>query len=70
MSKSDTERLDDLEILVAHQSRTIDELSDVVARQGETISDLRRKLEVLVRRFAETEQRIRDAIPVDKPPHW
>lgn len=70
MTKSDTERMDDLEILVAHQAQMLDEMSDVVARQGETISDLRRKLDVLARRFAETEQRLRDVIPVDKPPHW
>lgn len=70
MTKSEGERLDDLEILVAHQARMLDEMSDVVARQGETISDLRRKLDVLARRFVEAEQRLRDVIPVDKPPHW
>ena len=70
MTKSESERLDDLEILVAHQARMLDEMSDVVARQGETISDLRRKLDVLARRFVEAEQRLRDVIPVDKPPHW
>ncbi|RKF07245.1 SlyX family protein [Oceaniradius stylonematis] len=70
MAKTDTERLDDLEILAAHQAQMIDDLNEVVVSQGEVIADLRRKLEVLARRFSEAEERMREAVPVDKPPHW
>ena len=70
MAKSETERLDDLEILVAHQAQMLDELNDVVTSQADIISDLRRRLDVLTRRFAEAEVMIHDAFPVDKPPHW
>ncbi|MEL6437040.1 MAG: SlyX family protein [Pseudomonadota bacterium] len=68
--KTDGERVEDLEVLVAHQARTIDELSDVVASHGDVISDLRRKIDVLTRRTAEAESRLSDIVPVDKPPHW
>lgn len=70
MTKTETQRLDDLEILAAHQARTIDELNEVVTAQGEVIGDLRRKLDVLARRLAEAEARMRDPVPSDKPPHW
>ncbi|MEM1376978.1 MAG: SlyX family protein [Pseudomonadota bacterium] len=68
--KTADERLDDLEILVAHQSQTIDELNEVVTAQADVIADLRRKLDVLTRRTAETENQIRELTPIDKPPHW
>lgn len=70
MAKSDRERLDDLEILAAHQAQMLDDLNDVVIAQGEVIADLRRKLDVLARRVSETEERVRGTVPVDKPPHW
>lgn len=70
MSKSEADRLDDLEILVSHQANMIDELNEVVVAQGDVIADLRRKLDVLTRRFVETESRLKDDIPIDKPPHW
>ena len=70
MAKTETERLDDLEILAAHQAQLLEELNDVVSAQGEVIADLRRKLEVISRRLAEAEQRLAEAAPVDKPPHW
>ncbi|MEL6919825.1 MAG: SlyX family protein [Pseudomonadota bacterium] len=70
VAKTVDERLDDLEILVAHQAQTIDELNEVLTAQADVIADLRRKLDVLTRRTAETESQIRDITPIDKPPHW
>ena len=70
MAKSDSERLDDLEILASHQAEMIDDLNEVIVSQGEVIADLRRKLEALARRFAKAEERWREAVPIDKPPHW
>lgn len=70
MSKSDAERLDDLEILAAHQVRTIDDLNEVVVEQGRIIAELRRRLDVLTKRFAETEAQLAEMAPAQKPPHW
>lgn len=63
-------RIVDLEMLVAHQQKTIDDLNEVVTGQGRMIADLRRKLETLTTRFLSVEEQLRDAPPVDKPPHW
>ena len=68
--KSAEERLDDLEIAVAHQANIIEELSSVIAEHSETIAELKRKLDILNRRTAVTEMQIRDITPVEKPPHW
>lgn len=70
MSKSDAERLDDLEILAAHQSRLIDELNDVIIEQGRIISDLRRRMEATTSRMQELEDNLGPDVPVDRPPHW
>ena len=70
MAKTDSERLDDLEVLAAHQAQMLDDLNEVVIAQGDVIADLRRKLDVLARRFAGLEEQMRGAVPVDKPPHW
>ena len=68
--KTAQERLEELEIAVAHQSRTIEELNAVVAAHSETITELQRRLDALNRRAAVTEMQIRDIAPIDKPPHW
>jgi len=70
MTKSENERLDDIEILVAHQSRMIDDLNDVILSQNETIGELRRRLDRLMRQVEELGDTMRSDIPVDKPPHW
>ena len=70
MAKTDSERLDDLEVLAAHQAQMLDDLNEVVIAQGDVIADLRRKLDALARRFATLEEQVRGAAPVDKPPHW
>ncbi|MEO0543291.1 MAG: SlyX family protein [Pseudomonadota bacterium] len=68
--KSAEERLDDLEIALAHQANIIEELNSVIAEHSETIAELKRKLDILNRRTAVTEMQIRDITPVEKPPHW
>lgn len=70
MSKTDTERLEDLEILAAHQSQMIDDLNEVVIEQGKVIGELRRKLEALSGRFSSLEDQMDGDVPIDKPPHW
>lgn len=67
-TKSDGERLDDLEILSAHQARQIEDLNEVVTRQAGELDMLRRKLTVMVQRLAEMESNPPPA--GEKPPHW
>ena len=68
--KTAQERLEDLEIAIAHQSKTIEELNAVVAVHSETITELQRRIDALNRRAAVTEMQISDISPIDKPPHW
>ena len=70
MTKSDAERIIDLERIVAEQDHTIAELSDEVAEQWKVIDGLRRKLDMLTDRFLELEEQRAPDIPVTKPPHW
>lgn len=70
MAKSDGDRLDELEILAAHQARTIEDLNETVVRQGKEIDRLERLVEALVERFRAVEERVQPDIPVTKPPHW
>jgi SlyX protein len=61
-------RLDELEIRVAHQDRTIGELNDVISAQWKKIDGLERML----RRLDEELQGMAgdEAPPVQKPPHY
>lgn len=70
MAKSDPARLDELEIIVAHQARTIEDLNETVIRQGREIERLERLTEAMVKRFQAVEEQVLPEIPVTKPPHW
>lgn len=70
MAKNDADRLDELEILAAHQVRVIEDLNETVIRQGKDIDRLERLVEALVERFRAIEDRVQSDIPVTKPPHW
>jgi SlyX protein len=70
MAKSDSDRLDELEIIVAHQAHTIEDLNETVIRQGREIDRLERLVEALVRRFQTLEEQVSPDVPVTKPPHW
>jgi SlyX protein len=66
---SNTEkRLDDLEMRLAHQDKTITELNDVITAQWKAIDTLERKL----RRMNEELEAVQatEAPPVQKPPHY
>lgn len=66
-----SERLTQLEELVAHLSRSLEELSDVVARQEREIAGLTRRIGLLLEREAEREAE-GGSIPLadQRPPHW
>ena len=67
---SESERIDELEIIAAHQSRQIEDLSDTIAEQWKTIEDLRRQLTRLTDRFAALETEAEAPPETAKPPHW
>lgn len=69
MTASDT-RITELEILVAHQVRTIDELSAMVAEQWKVIDAMRMKLDTLSERFMAVEDNALGRPEITKPPHW
>jgi len=70
MARSDADRLDELEILAAHQARIIEDLNETVIRQGKEIDRLERLVEALVERFRTVEEHVQPDIPVSRPPHW
>lgn len=60
-------RLDELEMRVAHQDKTISDLNDVITAQWKVIE----KLERQVRRLDEEVQALDQGdTPVTKPPHY
>lgn len=70
MGKSDDARLEDLEILAAHQAQMIDDLNEVIIEQGKAITEMRRRLDSLGNRFSSLEDQMDSTVPIDKPPHW
>ncbi len=67
---SESDRMTRLEILAAEQEKTIEELSEQVALQWKEIEGLRKRLDVVVNRMAEVEERTAPDVPVTRPPHW
>jgi len=61
-------RLDKLEMLVAHQERTIEDLQKVIADQWTEIERLTRKLATLGNRVEAVEERADAPTPVEPPP--
>lgn len=70
MTKSDPERLTDLEIIVAEQERTIAELSSELAEQWKTVEMLRKTLDRLTDRLHSLEEQTAPDVAVTRPPHW
>lgn len=70
MDRSEKTRLDDLEILAAHQSQMLDDINEIVVEQGKIIAEMRRKLEALTGRMEDMESEASASAPTQKPPHW
>ncbi len=64
------DRIAKLEMLAAEQDHTIDELSQVIARQWSEIDGLKKKLEMMTKRFAALEEQALPETPVTRPPHY
>lgn len=69
MSEKLEERVVDLEIQLAHQTKTVEELSDMVSNQWDIIDRMKRKLKMLEDAMVELED---NAGPPanQKPPHY
>ena len=66
------ERITQLEMQTAHQTRILEELNDVVTQHGREIDILTRRLRVVMERLAEHDLATGDTAPWadQKPPHW
>jgi SlyX protein len=62
------ERIDDLEIRIAHQDRVIEDLNQAVVEQWKLIDDLSRRIAALVDRLATLEHVTRTIAPPEPPP--
>ncbi|MEC5325149.1 MULTISPECIES: SlyX family protein [unclassified Aurantimonas] len=65
-----SERIQDLEIMVAHQAQTIEELSEELRRAFETIERMQRSLKSLGHRFDTLEEVATPGPENTKPPHY
>ncbi|WP_157967661.1 SlyX family protein [Cohaesibacter intestini] len=69
MSNPLEERVVDLEIQLAHQTKTVEDLSDMVSRQWDMIDRLTRKMKFLQEAVVELEDNV--GPPANqKPPHY
>ncbi len=64
------QRLQSLEELVAHQTKTIDEMSAEMANQGEQLRRMQKKLDAMADRFMALEDTVTPAAESARPPHW
>jgi len=66
------DRVTKLEVHVANQGRMLDDLNEVVARQSKEIDVLTRRLRMVMERLAEHDLATGDSVPLadQKPPHW
>ncbi|TYC62332.1 SlyX family protein [Rhodobacterales bacterium] len=70
MADDQEDRLEQLEIDLAHASRTIDELNGVVVDQGKQIDKLTRLLTQMTDQVEELMDNVLPAHQVEKPPHY
>jgi SlyX protein len=66
----ETNRLTQLEEIIAHQTKTIEELSDQLAEQWRVVEQTRAKLDRLTERFLSLEEQSLDAPAITRPPHY
>lgn len=69
---TDSDRLTNLEITLAHLERQVEELSDLVRDQADAIDRLVARTRVLATRLAAAESALPDDTPDpdQPPPHW
>lgn len=62
------QRVDELEIRIAHQDRTVEELNEALAEQWRAVDELTRKLALLEHRLLSLEQSSNAAPSAEPPP--
>ncbi|HWU48536.1 MAG TPA: SlyX family protein [Asticcacaulis sp.] len=67
---NDSNRIAQLEEIVAHQQKTIDELSEQLAEQWKTLDRMGTSLRTVSERLFGLEDRTSEAAPATKPPHY
>jgi SlyX protein len=67
---SEADRIVDLEIALAHQTRITEELSAEMARQGETLDRLERGMKALAECFLALEEAAAPRAEITRPPHY
>lgn len=65
---TDTSRLDELEIRIAHQDQTIEDLNAAITAQWKLIERLEREVARLSESVTETERSTGEAAPLSEPP--
>ncbi len=63
-------RITELEMIAAHQARTIEDLSAMVAEQWKIINAMRKRLDEMSERFQAVEETALGRPKNAKPPHW
>ena len=66
------ERMEKLEVQIAHLTRTVEELSDVIARQDTELVLLKRRVQMLLEREADRENQGGGGVILgdERPPHY
>ncbi len=76
---TDNNRIDDLEIMAAHQSKVIADLNEIVAAQGQEIDTLKKYIKIKLDKIENTMndtdgegdfQSVSDEAAANKPPHY
>ncbi|AEV37144.1 SlyX [Pseudovibrio sp. FO-BEG1] len=70
MTKSLEERIDDLEVHIAHQNETIETLNDVVSNQAQVIDRLVSAMGQMKDHLLDIQELVEQAPANQKPPHY
>ncbi|MFS8181005.1 SlyX family protein [Pseudovibrio denitrificans] len=70
MTKSLEERIDDLEVHIAHQNETIETLNDVVSNQAQVIDQLVSAMGQMKDHLLDIQELVEQAPANQKPPHY
>ena len=70
MNKSLEERIDELEVHVAHQNETIETLNDVVSNQAQVIDRLVSALGQMKDHLLDIQELVEQSPANQKPPHY
>jgi len=63
-------RLNELEMQIAEQDRTLQDMSEMVSQQWDEIDRLKRKLTTASERIVSLEENLPQNDSIEKPPHY